>query len=146
MAHEQAHKVIKSLNLDLSNVPAAGQERPFSIIGSDGSEFIFEIKDNTTGYYYNFLTGIFVSTKHRLEESITSGSYNDNITFPAVTGSSDQYDIYLYAKPGTKHVGYSEVRFPDDSLDINSSTGSNSLLLQKVIYQYTDVTVTISTN
>ena len=143
MAHEQAHKVIKSLNLDLSNVPAAGQERPFSIIGSDGSEFIFEIKDNTTGYYYNFLTGIFVSTKHRLEESITSGSYNDNITFPAVTGSSDQYDIYLYAKPGTVHADYIEERFSDGSIDINSSIGSNSLMMKKVIYQYEAVTLTI---
>ena len=143
MAHEQAHKVIKSLNLDLSNIPAAGQERPFSIIGSDGSEFIFEIKDNTTGYYYNFSTGVFVSTKHRLEESITGGSYNDNITFPAVTGSSDQYDIYLYAKPGTVHADYIEERFSDGSIDINSSIGSNSLMMQKVIYQYEAITLTL---
>ena len=143
MAHEQAHKVIKSLNLDLSNIPAAGQERPFGIIGSDGSEFIFEIKDNTTGYYYNFSTGIFVSTKYRLEESITGGSYNGNITFPAVTGSSDQYDIYLYAKPGTVHADYIEERFSDGSIDINSSIGSNSLMMQKVIYQYETITLTL---
>ena len=60
-------KIIQNLQLDLSSIPAAGQERPFSIIGSDGSEFIFEIKDNTTGNYYNFSTGFFTSTKHRLE-------------------------------------------------------------------------------
>ena len=136
-------KIIQNLQLDLSSIPAAGQERPFSIIGSDGSEFIFEIKDNTTGNYYNFSTGFFTSTKHRLEESITGGSYSGNITFPAVTGSSDQYDIYLYAKPGTVHADYIEERFSDGSIDINSSIGSNSLMMQKVIYQYEAITLTL---
>ena len=136
-------KTIQTLKLDLSNILAVGEQRPFSIIGSNGSEFIFEIKDNTTGYYYNFVTNAFVSTKHRLEESITSGSYNGIITFPAVTGSSDQYDVYLYAKPGTIHANYNEVRFGDGTIDINSSTGSNSLMMQKVIYQYEALTLTL---
>tara|TARA_R110002110_G_scaffold133564_7_gene316005 strand:- start:109 stop:2016 length:1908 start_codon:yes stop_codon:yes gene_type:complete len=57
--------------------------------------------------------------------------------------SSKQYDIYLYAKPGTKHADYNEVRFEDSSLDINSSKGSNSLMLQKVIYQYPNVRVSL---
>ena len=57
--------------------------------------------------------------------------------------SSAQYDIYLYAKPGTKHVEYNEFRFSDNSIDLNSSIGSNSLMLQKVIYQYADVSLTI---
>jgi len=69
--------------------------------------------------------------------------YNGSITFPAVTGSDDQYDIYLYAKPGTKHVPYTEARFSDGSLDINGSNGSNSLLMQKVIYQYDALTLTL---
>jgi len=30
--------------------------------------------------------------------------FSGSITFPAVTGSEDQYDIYLYAKPGTKQL------------------------------------------
>ena len=136
-------KIIQNLQLDLSNISAIGEQRPFSIIGDIGSEFIFEIKDNTTGYYYNFSTNTFVATKHRLEESITSGIYNGNIAFPAVTGSSDQYDIYLYAKPGTVHADYIEVRFADGSIDINSSIGSNSLMMQKVIYQYEAITLTL---
>jgi hypothetical protein len=57
----------------------------------------------------------------------------------------DQYDVFLYAKPGTKHALYNEVRFADGSLDLNSSSGSNSLMMQKVIYQYLDRTLTIST-
>jgi hypothetical protein len=69
--------------------------------------------------------------------------YSGSITFPAVTGSDDQYDIYLYAKPGTKHAKHTEARFGDGSLDINGSTGSNSLLMEKVIYQYDDLTLTL---
>ena len=69
--------------------------------------------------------------------------YSGSITFPAVTGSDDQYDVYLYAKPGTKHTDHTEARFGDGSLDINGSTGSNSLLMEKVIYQYDDLTLTL---
>jgi len=57
---------------------------------------------------------------------------------------SDQYDVFLFAENGTKHDDYNEVRFSDGSIDINSSTGSNSLLLKKVIYQALDVRLTLS--
>jgi len=52
---------------------------------------------------------------------------------------SDQYDVFLFAELGTRHAQYNEFRFADNSIDINSSTGSNSLLLRKVIYQTLDV-------
>ena len=135
--------VIKSFNLDLSNIPAAGAKRAFQITSSGTAEFILEVRDNTTGNYYNFNTNLFQSTSARLENTVVNSSYSGFITFPAVTGSSDQYDIYLYAKPGTIHAAYREVRFDDGSLDLNSSTGSNSLMMQKVIYQYEAVTLTL---
>ena len=37
--------VIRSLDLDLSSIPAAGEQRSFSVIGDNESEFILEIKD-----------------------------------------------------------------------------------------------------
>ena len=135
--------LITDFDLDLSNLPATGEPRRFSIHGSKGAEFILEIKDNTTGYYYNFVTNVFQVNLSRLEEQISSNSYDGVITFPAVTGDDDQYDVYLYAKPGTRHVTYREVRFGDGSLDINNSTGSNSLMMQKVIYQYAAITLTL---
>ena len=58
--------------------------------------------------------------------------------------SEDQYDIYLFAGQETRHAQYSEARFGDGSLDINSSKGSNSLLMQKVIYKYAPLTLTMS--
>tara|TARA_R110002096_G_scaffold178077_2_gene354923 strand:- start:17 stop:1834 length:1818 start_codon:yes stop_codon:yes gene_type:complete len=135
--------VIKSFNLDLSYLPATSERREFSITGDEGAEFKLEIRDNTTNYYYNFVTNIFQANVSSLEDKLSTFDYNGEVVFPAITGSSDQYDIYLFAKPNTKHNTYIESRFADGSLDINGSSGSNSLMLQKVIHQYVDQTLTI---
>ena len=138
-------KIIKDFKIDLSSIAAVGAVRQFQVLGDDGAIFSLEVK-NEDGYYYNFTTKTFTSTKARLKNKKIEGNvYSNTITFPSV-GDNDQYDIYLWAEPAydTEHVAFSEVRFGDGSLDINSSTGSSSNLLQKVIYQYTDVTVTLS--
>ncbi len=57
---------------------------------------------------------------------------------------SDQYDVFLFAENGTKHANYNEVKFDDGTIDINSSTGSDSLLIRKVIYQTLDIRLTFS--
>ena len=139
-----ANKVIKSFNLDLSDLPAESETRNFTITGNKDAEFILEIK-NEDNYYYNFTTNLFQVAQSRLEETILNFNYRGSIVFPTVT-DDDQYDIYLYAKPGTIHAPYTEARFADESLDLNNSKGSNSLMMQKVIYQYTDLTLTISPN
>ena len=133
---------ITSFDLDLSSISGSGETRSFIIAGDRGSEFILEIK-NEDSYYYNFVTNKFQAAQADLEASIAGNGFTGNITFPKVS-DDDQYDISLYAKPGTEHTKYTEVRFLDGSLDINSSTGSNSLMMKKVIYQYLDVTLTIT--
>ena len=138
----QEDKIITSFDLDLSDLPASSSIRNFAFVGDDGAEFILEIK-NEDNYYYNFVTSSFQAAKANLENTIVGGNYKGAITFPTVT-DDDQYDISVYAKPGTKHSSYNEVRFGDGSLDINSSTGSNSLMMNKVVYQYTALTLTIS--
>jgi len=145
-AHTRSYnaKVINSFSLDLSDLPATSETRSFSISGSNGSSFSLEVK-NEDNYYYNFTTNLFQAAKARLDnKTITGGTYSRSITFPTVT-DNDQYDIYLFAGNDTEHPVYTEARFGDGSLDINSSTGSNSLLMQKVIYQYTDLTLTLAT-
>ena len=137
-----AVKIIHGFDLDFSDIAAAGETRRFVIRGSKNSSFNLEIK-NEDSYYYNFVTKAFQAARVGLKKEITNGIYRDSIKFPAIT-DDDQYDVYLWAGEGTKHVDYNEVRFGDGSIDINSSMGSNSLLLQKVIYQYTDLTLTIS--
>jgi len=139
-------KVISDFILDLSDLPSTSVLRKFSVTGSVGSQFTLEIRDKDTGKYYNFVTNTFQTNSTKLEETIKNRAYNGVIKFPAVTGDDDQYDIYLYAMPGTKHAPYLEVRFGDDSIDVNSSKGSNSLMMQKVAYQYADkVTLTLTT-
>ena len=135
-------KIIKNFNLDLSDLPAASERRSFTISGDDKAEFKLEIK-NEDDYYYNFVTQAFQAGKASLEKSINGVDYIGSILFPTVT-DNDHYDIYLYTKPGTKHANYIEERFGDGSLDINGSKGSNSNLIQKIIYQYTAVTLTLT--
>ena len=65
-----ANKVIKSFDLDLCDIPAKGETRPFSITGDDGAEFKLEIKDKDTGKYYNFVTNTF-QTEETFLEGIT---------------------------------------------------------------------------
>jgi hypothetical protein len=136
--------IINNFNIDLSPLSASKNRRVFSITGDSGAIFNLEVK-NEGGYYYNFVTNVFQVAKSGLyNEVISSGAFNGNIVFPAVE-DDDQYDISLSADPiSTKHARYFESRFGDGSLDINSSRGSNSLLMTKVIYQYLDKTLTIS--
>ena len=76
-------KIIRNFNLDLSDLSANGEIREFSIVGDNNAEFTLEIKDNTTGYYYNFVTETFQATKTKLEESIISEKYTGYINFPS---------------------------------------------------------------
>ena len=136
-------KNISGFVLDTSDIKEAGETRSFVIAGDNGVEFILEIK-NEDNYYYNFVTNTFQVAQAKLDKTMTGSSYTAQVNFPSVE-DEDQYDVFLYAKPGTKHALYNEVRFADGSLDINSSSGSNSLMLQKVIYQYLNIILTIST-
>ena len=135
-------KIIQNFNLDLSDLPNTSEKRAFTIVGDNGAEFKLEIK-NEDNYYYNFVTQAFQAGEASLEKSITKDVYSGSILFPAIT-DDDHYDIYLYAKAGTKHSVYQEARFGDGSLDLNGSSGSGSLLLQKIIYQYTALTLTLT--
>ena len=111
-------KIINSFNLDLSDLPAASETRNFVVSGTNGAIFSLEITNEDT-HYYNFTTNKFQATRSRLENKTIAGdSYTGSITFPTVT-DNDQYDIYLFAEQDTRHAPYKEVRFADNSIDIN---------------------------
>tara|TARA_Y100001973_G_C5208776_1_gene343705 strand:- start:10175 stop:12010 length:1836 start_codon:yes stop_codon:yes gene_type:complete len=138
-------KIIRNFTINLEDMSAAAQTREFYIEGDENAIISLEVK-NEDNYYYNFATKAFAAAKYTLKRKrLKSGIYRNSISFPKIT-DNDQYDIYLFAENGydTHHAPYNEVRFDDGSLDINSSTGSNSSLMKKVIYQYTDTTVTLS--
>ena len=82
-----ADKIIKNFNIDLSDLPEVGASRDFTIKGEEGCEFILEVKDITTGDYYNFVKNGFVNYQSRIEGFISNNTYRGSINFPAVTGS-----------------------------------------------------------
>lgn len=141
----QDEHVISDFELDLSPILSTGENRVFSIIGTVGSKFsLFVTNEDSPKKYYNFYTGLFQDVKTGLVKQVIgdNGNYSSSIFFPAIT-DNDHYDISLFAELGTIHSDYNEVRFGDDTIDINSSTGSNSLLYKKIIYQNLPVNLTL---
>jgi len=136
-------KIITSFILDTSDIKAAGETRNFEITGDNGAVFSLEIKNGTN--YYNFQTNLFQATETKLSNiTIGTNAYTGSVSFPKVAAGA-QYDVFLFSEGNhnTRHAQYIEVRANDGSIDINSSTGSNSNLVQKVIYQTLDVTITL---
>ena len=135
--------IIKEFILNTKDIHSTGEARPFSIVGDADAVFSLEIK-NEDGNFYNFFNNTFQANKISLSnQTVTGGIFVGNIVFPAVS-DADHYDISLFAGDNTEHAKFQEVRFADDSLDINSSTGSNSKLLQKKIFQTLPIDLTIS--
>ena len=76
-------------------------------------------------------------TAFELSASTTGGAVtNGTLTFGGLIRT---YTINVFAETAhnirTKHASYTEVRFADDTIDINSCTGSNSNIVKKTIYQ-----------
>tara|TARA_R100001443_G_scaffold19393_2_gene30915 strand:- start:13348 stop:15330 length:1983 start_codon:yes stop_codon:yes gene_type:complete len=138
-----AEHTIIGLDLDTSDLKISGEQRSFTIEATPGAKFSMFIT-NEDNYYYNFNTRLFQATQYRLNNiTVEGGFYSNNIVFPLV-GDADQYDVFLFAEVGTKHAEYKEVRFADNSIDINKTTGSDSLLIKKVLYQKANVDLTIT--
>ena len=135
-------KIIKSFSLDTNDIGSGGEERMLMINADKGAVFSMEIM-NEENKYYNFQTNLFQTVKTRLSDVSVGALWRKKVIFPPVT-DADKYTIYVFAEKDTKHADYAEVRFADGTLDINSTTGSNSILLQKTIYQTLDTTITIN--
>jgi len=135
-------KVITGFDLDVSDLEWSGETRSFLVRGVNKSAFQIQIK-NSSGSYYDFVSKLFQPKQTRFNGEIFNGTSKGSVVFPTVTGD-DTYDVYVYALPGTKHAKHYEVRFGDGSVNANLSTGSNSLVMQKVVYQYEQLTLTLS--
>ena len=141
-------KVIKDFKINLGSVPTIGAKRSFTVDGDNGAIFSIQVK-SPLGTFYDFNTSTFTATASGLRnKKITSGSFSGSILFPAMASDTTpkQYEVFLFAETeyDTVHANYSEVTFEDGSIDVNSSSGSNSNLLHKVVYQPVDVAVTLT--
>ena len=145
--------IIRDFELDTNYISNDGETRPYKVVANNGSIFslVVEKLTGSTTTYYNFSTQTFGSSFKRLKNrKITNSYYEGEIVFPAGGLSSgnnpNTYTFKLFAESayGTTHMSGVEARFADGSLDLNGSTGSNSNLLQKIIYQYPITVVTIA--
>ena len=138
-------KVIRKFNFDTKNISQNGEVRKFNIVSDRFAVFSLEIL-NEDSHYYNFETKTFAAEKYIIDNQvIVNGIYKGEVVFPAVT-DDDHYDVRLWAPDihETKHANYIEIRNEDDSINLNASSGSNSNLLAKKIFQYVNVDVTIT--
>ena len=140
----EPEKVIKSFDFDVSSIGLAGELRNGVINGTPGIGFYLEIL-NASGLYYNFLSKAFQATAYRFSstDEETTGQYRFSVLFP-LSGSATTYTVRLFANHGTKHSAYHEVRLSDGSVDVNSSIGSNSLLISKTIDQKANKSISLS--
>jgi hypothetical protein len=137
--HGYIEKVIKNFAIDTRDIHSSGETRSFSINGDDGAIFSIEIYDNATPTnYYNFDTNLFSTLKHSSCLTGLSGSYNFSVKFPAAT-TLHAYNIEIITHTvdniKTVHAKGNTVRFPDNTINHNASTGSNSNILKKILYQ-----------
>jgi hypothetical protein len=137
--HGYTEKVIKNFAIDTRDIHSSGETRSFSINGDDGAIFSIEIYDNAAPTnYYNFDTNLFSTLKHSSCLTGLSGSYNFSVKFPAAT-TLHAYTIEIITHTvdniKTVHAKGNTVRFPDNTINHNASTGSNSNILKKILYQ-----------
>jgi len=130
---------IERFNISNDFVGTNGENRKFSLVGDSGSKFTLEIQRSSDSKYYNFSTQLFdTTTPTRLKGTISGRVYDGVIKFPAVT-AVNTHTIRLFAitdgTSQTKFLPRREVRFPDNTIDLNSSLGSNSNLWEKKLYQ-----------
>ena len=145
--------IINAFSIDNNYISNLGEIRSFRVVGETGSIFsvVVEKLTGTTRTYYNFSTQTFTSTYKRLKNRKISGSYYDgDVVIPSgglSTGNNPNtytFSVFAESAYGTKHTPGIEARFLDGSLDLNGSVGSNSDLLQKVLYQYPTTVVSFS--
>jgi len=92
-------KLIKSIQLNVGDIPKEGAVRSFTIKGDDGAKFIL-IVSNSSGSYYDFTDKAFSaghSPQKMIKGELLGGSYDGEIEFPDAAGSL--YDILLIADP-----------------------------------------------
>ena len=126
--------IIQNFDFDYSDVSQDGETRNFIISASNGSVCSVEIRNSEDpAKYYNFYTNTFATAYSNLDKKVINGSFEFSVVFPS--SISRKYDIFILAENGTTHAPYKEVLFDDNTVDLNSSTGSKSLLLHKELYQ-----------
>ena len=152
-------KIIRNINIDTSDLPAAKTARSFYIVGDPEAVFTFylvnEVHEETTtnkgaiGHFYNFKSKQFVASDFEglLQVKIPpSGTYVGSISFPAVS-DDDEYNIYVVAEKHfdtefSESIVKSGFVYKVPNFDISTNT-DGSLKYPASIYQYVDKAIRV---
>jgi len=138
-ANGYIEKNIRNVSLNYNDISPTGSSKVITIEGDVGIVFSIEIYEGNKASYYNFKTKTWSATSYKQTNTQgLSGSYSALVFFPAQS-SKKTFTINVYAETveniRTKHVALLEIRHLDGSLNINASTGSDSNVITKVLYQ-----------
>ena len=148
-ANGYVERKINSIKIDYSDINPSGGNKTIIINGDPGFVFSIEVYEGNRVSYYNFKTKLWSATayKHTKVQSINS-SISLNVQFPSQT-SLKTFTINIHAETveniRTTHAAIVESRYEDESLNLNATTGSNSNIVTKVLYQDVIKTLYLST-
>lgn len=137
--HGYVERKIKSISIDSGDINPNGGSKKILITGDVGFVFSLEVYEGDRASYYNFKTKTWSASSYKQTNTqSTSGSYSTSIEFPIQT-TLKTFTINVYAETvdniKTKHAAPVEVRNDDGSLNQNLSTGSDSDIVTKILYQ-----------
>jgi len=138
-ANGYSEKKITSVEIDYKDIDPDGGRKKITIIGSPGFIFSLEIYEGSRASYYNFKTKTWAASSYKLTNvQGISGVANVDIDFPAQS-TLKTFTINIYAETveniKTIHNAFVEVKNEDGSLNLNASTGSDSGVITKTLYQ-----------
>jgi len=131
---------IKGVTMDYSDISSRGATRKITISGDTASVFSVEIYEGDRANYYNFKTNTWTSSHYRLNKvELTGNNATVSVVFPKLPSSLKTFTISIHAETveniKTTHKSLIEARNVDDSVNLNKSTGSNSSVITKILYQ-----------
>lgn len=144
-----AKKTITGVSLDYSDIAPTGGSKNITIIGDAGIVFSIEVYEGNRASYYNFKTKTWSALSYKLTNvNTTTSEYSVDVIFPA-QASLKTFTINVYAETveniKTQHTPAIEAKFEDGSLNFNASSGSDSNVVTKTLYQDVIKNLTLST-
>ena len=144
-------KIITGVEISTRDISSEGETRQLNITGDEGAIFSIEIYSagDGTPLYYDFMTKSWVTYKTGLTKvKLEQKSYSINITFDAWSTNNPPFTLSVIAETHgdiiTRHTGYVEYYNADGTVNINASTGSNSNIVKRIIYQYDMINLYLS--
>ena len=134
-----SEKKITSVEIDYRDIDPSGGRKTITVIGSPGFIFSLEIYEGSRASYYNFKTKAWATSSYKLTNiQGANGAVSVGIDFPAQS-TLKTFTINIYAETveniKTTHNAFQEVKNEDGSLNLNASTGSDSGVITKTLYQ-----------